>query len=333
MKTYLRAALAATLLTMLMVCMFIHEVDGNRKKRNPKVTHAGLPNARVVRNEIIELYNAGKYKDMLVYLDNIERELGDLVIDNELPALYTYRGVALASTTILDQEGAIEAFRTGTEYFPEEPRLWMNMGEVCLQTFAFDCAIRAFLQAELLGAKEVISRIVKVLGWTNGWNHFEESTKRLEVETHNCFKPYAEYEPTGECVMDSSTGVEHTSVSGKVQKFLHVNSPNARPSLYTLRSSEIAGLWDTDDDTIRTSSTHTSTPSRKLKVGFLSSDFGVHPVSSLIRGAMQFIDKTKIEVFCFSINPKGSWWSINITKTINADHFIGLDGLNTQVLN
>lgn len=70
---------------------------------------------------------------------------------------------------------------------------------------------------------------------------------------------------------------------------------------------------------------------RRLKVGLVSSDFGVHPVSTLLRGMIQFINTSRIELFCFSLNNKLSWWGTNISKTV--EHFVSLSNMNTQVMN
>ena len=43
---------------------------------------------------------------------------------------------------------------------------------------------------------------------------------------------------------------------------------------------------------------------RRLKLGLISSDFGIHPVATLIRGLIQFIDRDYIELFCFAVNDK-----------------------------
>ena len=66
----------------------------------------------------------------------------------------------------------------------------------------------------------------------------------------------------------------------------------------------------------------------RLRVGLLSSDFGVHPVATLIRSFVQFIDTAKFELFCFALTEKRSWWGINISNTV--EHFINLAATNTQ---
>src|SRR5690606_29036426 len=66
-----------------------------------------------------------------------------------------------------------------------------------------------------------------------------------------------------------------------------------------------------------------------LKIGFISSDFGVHPVASLIRNMLKLLTNAydsyfqrhknkfiipfpRIKVYCFTTNPILSWWGVDI---------------------
>lgn len=70
-----------------------------------------------------------------------------------------------------------------------------------------------------------------------------------------------------------------------------------------------------------------ATETKRLKVGFMSSDFGVHPVAQLVRGLFQMINTSRVEVFCFALQPKLSWWGQNISDTV--EHFVWLQNMNT----
>lgn len=83
-----------------------------------------------------------------------------------------------------------------------------------------------------------------------------------------------------------------------------------------------AQLWTTPH-------TRNAKTRQRLKVGLLSSDFGVHPVATLIRSFVQFVDTSKIELYCFALTDKRSWWGLNISH--KAEHFINLASTNTQV--
>jgi len=79
------------------------------------------------------------------------------------------------------------------------------------------------------------------------------------------------------------------------------------------------------------SNTHCNTHShthKRLKVGIVSSDFGVHPVATLVRGFIDKINTTKIELFAFSLRKEMSWWGRNISNSV--ENFILLPQINTR---
>lgn len=100
-----------------------------------------------------------------------------------------------------------------------------------------------------------------------------------------------------------------------------MSSPNIQPK-DPIAPNMRSQLWTT-------SYTRNANTRQRLKVGLLSSDFGVHPVATLIRSFVQFVDTSKIELFCFALTEKRSWWGINISNTV--EHFINLASTNTKV--
>lgn len=79
-----------------------------------------------------------------------------------------------------------------------------------------------------------------------------------------------------------------------------------------------------------------------LKIGFISSDFGVHPVASLIRNMLKLLTNAydsyfqrhknkfiipfpRIKVYCFTTNPILSWWGVDISNEIDSFEVIQLN--------
>jgi len=53
----------------------------------------------------------------------------------------------------------------------------------------------------------------------------------------------------------------------------------------------------------------------RLKVGFVSSDFGHHPLSHLMRSVFNMFDRTSVEVFCYALSPDdGTPWRAHIKE-------------------
>ncbi|KAJ0394827.1 hypothetical protein P43SY_005886 [Pythium insidiosum] len=69
-------------------------------------------------------------------------------------------------------------------------------------------------------------------------------------------------------------------------------------------------------------------PAPLLRVGFVSSDFGVHPVATLLRGMLEMLSSPSrprpTRVFCFALTNATSWWKRNITRTV--ERMVSLSG-------
>jgi Glycosyl transferase family 41 len=184
-----------------------------------------------------------------------------------------------------------------------------------------------------LGDRFSLVRLLKIKAWSNAWRDFDYIAADVEKEALTC------YHDLTKCRIDSASGIEYTDTPGEVEKMLTALSPNARASSLKVNKQDIAPYWEYPGaaaaHTGRDAKTKTQTErsaaavssQRRLKVGIVSSDFGVHPVSSLIRGMVQFMDRRKIELFCFSLHPSVSWWGENITHS--AEHFVWLQNMNT----
>lgn len=51
--------------------------------------------------------------------------------------------------------------------------------------------------------------------------------------------------------------------------------------------------------------------------GFISSDFGIHPVATLVRGLIERLAAVprRVRVFCYALTDQPSWWRHNISLT------------------
>jgi predicted O-linked N-acetylglucosamine transferase (SPINDLY family) len=291
-----------------------------------------------IREELSALLGSGRNFDVLEFLDKIAAKYGTLAIDETLPSLYNYYGVAAHNTN--DVEKSEKAFEEAVKHFPSEMRSWINLGEACAHQFKMKKAVKSLkAAAQLPGGKEAAyPRLLRSIGWSNDWDNFENIVSWVEKQTYRCHN-------TPGCEGDGQGGLEYTNVPGELFVELSKRSPNAADTQFKV--SEPASFWDADDTDSqnkgrmqkqsRNRKKHSSggkppaarkIQAPRLKVGVLSSDFGVHPVSSLIRGALQFISQEEIELFAFALIPKVSWWGQNITDSV--EHFIRLDGLNTQ---
>lgn len=272
--------------------------------------------ADFIRKRANQLFESGLTVDCIDYLIDLETKHGNLLFDDLIPSLYTILGVSLYSTQRVDE--AIRAFTNAIKQHPSEVRAWINLGEIQVQTFALTDALKSFQAAFRLDSVSVISRILRTMGWSADWRNMEFYTAELELHMKDCTNIHN----LTNCVLDSSSGMEYSDADRKAFIVLEQISPNARGPPNPLLPSEITDLWPINYIHKQ------AQPRRRLKVGFVSSDFGVHPVSSLIRGLIQFINKDRIELFCFSLQSKSSWWGMNISQSV--EHFINIPAINQR---
>lgn len=142
-----------------------------------------------IRGQVSTHMESGMTNEVLCYLDSVEVLYGNLLIDANLPSLYSYRGVALHNAHRLND--AEIAFQTGLLYFPNDTRSLLNLGEARTQLFKLDYAIEAFEKAEQLGEESALSRLLRAKGWTCDWRNFEHLTSKVEKRALACFEAYS----------------------------------------------------------------------------------------------------------------------------------------------
>lgn len=72
---------------------------------------------------------------------------------------------------------------------------------------------------------------------------------------------------------------------------------------------------------------HHKSKNSRLHIGYVSSDFGNHPVSHLIQSIFGLHDRSKFEVTCYALSHSDrSFWRDRIER--DAEHFKDLSGLN-----
>ena len=65
----------------------------------------------------------------------------------------------------------------------------------------------------------------------------------------------------------------------------------------------------------------------RLRIGYVSSDFGNHPTSHLMQSVPEMHDKSRIELFCYALSPDdGTSFRAKISK--GADHFIDFSSVS-----
>lgn len=71
--------------------------------------------------------------------------------------------------------------------------------------------------------------------------------------------------------------------------------------------------------------------SRRLRVGYVSSDFGNHPLSHLMGSVFGMHNRKNIEVFCYALSPSdGSEWRLRTQS--EAEHFVDVSSMSSDAI-
>ncbi|KAL2924073.1 putative UDP-N-acetylglucosamine--peptide N-acetylglucosaminyltransferase SEC [Bienertia sinuspersici] len=71
--------------------------------------------------------------------------------------------------------------------------------------------------------------------------------------------------------------------------------------------------------------------SRRLRVGYVSSDFGNHPLSHLMGSVFGMHNRDNVEVFCYALSPSdGSEWRLRTQS--EAEHFVDVSSMSSDAI-
>lgn len=276
-----------------------------------------------IRRGLIQLLQAGKHVELLEYLDDLERKHGTLRFGEEMPSLYGIRGVAYHNAMRMDE--AERALMEAVRHYPNDETSWYNLGEIRLQMLNLKSAIQAFRESMARGNQDAYNGLVRAQGWTNDWRDFEVITSKVEASARSCCNQHQQQpqqlNTTPPQVCRGSVGLEYTSLPGHMHRMLTATAPYAQQNAYHV---------DGVDKPAPCHPTQKNCTKGRLRVGIVSSDFGIHPVATLIRGVVQFLTekhKSRVELFAFALYPEKSYWGLNVTNTV--EHFVSLHSLNT----
>jgi predicted O-linked N-acetylglucosamine transferase (SPINDLY family) len=238
-------------------------------------------------------------------LQKKRRELGKT--EGDL-SVYGVIGVALHNIHRLDM--AVLSFRQALFENEKDGVTWVNLGETLLHQRRAGSAIWAFENALLVHrVSDDFSPLLKARSWLCDWRDrgvleaivqesFRNSTKRIRA--------------TGDFINVKASEML------KQSKLLWPKSRETPRLIASGVRSVLRKRWS------RTA----SAPPPRLRVGLLSADFGVHPVSSLIRGVVGFFNTSRIDCYLLIWTEEQSWWRKNITAV--AENVVDLFGLSVE---
>lgn len=187
-------------------------------------------------------------------------------------SVYGVLGVALHNIHRLDM--AVLSFRQALFENEKDGVTWVNLGETLLHQRRAGFAIWAFENALLVHrVSSDFSVLLKARSWICDWRDRET----LEAIVQEAFRNgTTKIRATGDFINVQASDMlkQNKMLWPKSRETPRLTNPSVR--------SVLINRWSARDD----SSSKTDVP--RLRVGLLTADFGVHPVSSLIRGFFFF---------------------------------------------
>ena len=245
--------------------------------------------------------------DDVIHTEEDRLRVKQLTRKADYVSIYGILGVALHNVHQLDT--AVLAFKQALLENEKDGTAWVNLGETLLHQHRADHAVWAFENALLVHrVSEDFSPLLMARSWICDWRDYDH----LESIVADSFRQ-------GKMKI-RSTG---DFISVPPRHMLQQNQMLWPPS------REIPRLTPRNVKSVIGSRTEELPGPPRLRVGFLSADFGVHPVSSLIRGVVGFLNKSRIDCYLFIWTEERSWWRENITAI--AENTFDLFGIGVEL--
>ncbi|KAG7381191.1 hypothetical protein PHYPSEUDO_006316 [Phytophthora pseudosyringae] len=231
----------------------------------------------------------------------VQQNNTEVLQDLSFPTVYQYLGVAQYS--LGDLEEATKTFELAVKVNEDDTHSWVHLGNCYLYQKKLPEAVAALeVGVKQKGSVKDTYALVKVRNWMADWKDREDLLAQVR-ET-----------------------LEEGLRSGQLPDANAFDVVKLPPKM--LVELRRRAYQQSDATTERFEHTQLRLQAPELRVGFVSSDFGVHPVSSLLRGLLALLSSPghQTKVYCFTLSNASSWWSRNISRTV--DFMISLKGKN-----
>jgi protein O-GlcNAc transferase len=261
-----------------------------------------------------ELFHRGDSRSVVRYAARLLREhnaTGDATDPPILGSVYKFLGAGLHSLGRL--EDATTAFALATRLQAGDLQNWMLLGDTLLHQFRAPEAAQVYEEAILdRRLTDDVSKLFKARAWVADWRGRDDLASLIRRQVHDNLRRGA---------APGVSTAEFTDVEPAVLLQICRHQPNsapAPPSAARLTPNQSLPVpvpvprGGEGQGQGRARSRH--------RLGFVTSDLGVHPVSSLVRGLLTGLDPARFEVFCYSLSPADSWWRRNVTAAVEHVH-------------
>ncbi|MDZ4852788.1 MAG: tetratricopeptide repeat protein [Pirellulaceae bacterium] len=231
----------------------------------------------------------GRCKDAITAFESVlSYDPGMVVAYNSLASAYKdSRDVFRAESTYL------RAIELKPDYFEAH----LNLANLYLALGRSDDAIRFYRKATELNAEsdQAISLLINQLQQTCSWSELESLSKKL-IEAVDADRAMHEISPFSFLgLVIPTTNEQQWKCASNWSKFYESKSP---PTYLSFRTSPVAqeatNISGMQESVLR--------EKRKIRIGYLSSDFRIHAVAYMIPELLESHDRSEFEVFAYALS-------------------------------
>ena len=281
-----------------------------------------LPASIDIRKNMIVLWltsNADSAKVLEYVSINNLLKAEELSTTPTIPTIASLVGVALYNLNRL-QDSIVLFEHVVHNLTPNDYVTWSNLGDTYLHSYNIESAVHAYEKAlYITNDTKYKIHLYRASSWGcdwSNWNDLEAYTismwEKNEQDKHN---------------MKTTTTTTYGDFVDIAPKHLtRINQRHANRIAVQHGSKLTSWSSSSSDVSVPTqlrqvNSGQSNHQVKPLRIGFVSSDFGVHPVSSLIRGLLQeysptFNNRQQLDVvaYIYVLTNEDSWWRTNITN-------------------
>ncbi|KAL4157142.1 hypothetical protein PRNP1_006167 [Phytophthora ramorum] len=240
-----------------------------------------------------------------IALQVVQENNSEVLQDLSFPSVFQYLGVAQYSLGDLDE--ATRTFEQAVKVNENDAESWVHLGTCYLYDKRLPEAVTALeVGVKQKGSVKNMHALLKARNWMANWEDRDDSLAQVQK------------------MMEGALRMGHLP---DVNAFDVAELPPR--TLVELRRRAYEESYAITERLCCDERTDLRLKAPELRIGFVSSDFGVHPISSLIRGFLALLSSPghQTKVYCFSLLDASSWWSRNISRTV--DYMISLKGKNS----
>jgi protein O-GlcNAc transferase len=258
------------------------------------------PAARVIRGMV--LLDRGDPAGALAEFDQA------LAVDQVLASIHQGRGRALAD--LGRTEEALQAYATAADFDPNNAALWVRAGHLLIQMSRFDPALDAFTaaldrddknRAALQGKAQCLAVLGRmpdaVAAYTNLLAVAPDADymrgERFYCQMHCC--DWRDFESNRRDIADRVRRGERADIPGSFMTYS--DSP--------AEQLQCARTYAADSCSIDTPpfAAYRNSSAGRIRVAYLSADFGEHATAYLAAGLFEAHDRSKFETYAISFGP------------------------------